>query len=612
MKLHLLLGLSAFLLTLAVTPAVRWMAIAKGWVARPRADRWHKKSTALMGGTAIFIGLSIPLIVAGDFSSMWSVILDPADRAILPSIAVTIWCGAALLFGLGLADDILNLKPQNKLVGQIIVASIVVFLGFRLRWFTSLTLDTMVTLIWIVGITNAFNLLDNMDGLCAGIAMVASLSMAVLYAGTDPAAISVAWIIAGACAAFLVFNFNPASIFMGDCGSLVLGFSIALLSLYHGEFAASRLAAVAVPLLILMVPLLDTTLVTVIRLLSGRKASTGGRDHTSHRLVLMGFSEKNAVLFLYGIGAVAGIAGVFVSRSDTLTSPAAIVPVILATGLMGVYLAQLRVYPEKEFSVLRGRKFTPVLLELTYKRQIIMVALDVGLVSFAYYLAYRLRFDGSDFNYYFKVFLKSLPVIIAVKLVVFYVTGIYRGFWQYISTRDVFQYGRSSLIATLLAITAVTVLFRFKDFSKGVFIIDWVLTTVFLLGTRGSFRFFMETIQRKTLAGDRVVIYGAGRGGELLLRELLNNKRLSLNPVGFVDDDPNKSGKKIQGFPILGCFADLPALIDRHPIQGVLLSFSAKGDASAVQTAIRYCRGNGLFLRKFSIQLEPVDVELLI
>jgi UDP-GlcNAc:undecaprenyl-phosphate GlcNAc-1-phosphate transferase len=114
-------------------------------------------------------------------------------------------------------------------------------------------------------------------------------------------------IIAGSCGAFLVYNFNPASIFMGDCGSLVIGFAIAVLSLYHGEFSTdSRLSAVAVPLLILMVPLLDTTLVTIIRLLSGSKASTGGRDHTSHRLVLMGLSEKSAVLFLYGIGAVSG------------------------------------------------------------------------------------------------------------------------------------------------------------------------------------------------------------------------------------------------------------------------------------------------------------------
>jgi UDP-GlcNAc:undecaprenyl-phosphate GlcNAc-1-phosphate transferase len=117
----------------------------------------------------------------------------------------------------------------------------------------------------------------------------------------------------------------------------------------------------------------------------------------------MGFSEKSAVLFLYGIGAVAGFAGVFVSHSDTMTSPAVIIPIVLAITLMGIYLAQLRVYPEKEFSALRGHKFTPVLIELTYKRQMLMVILDFGLVAFSYYLAYRLRFDGADFNYYFKV-----------------------------------------------------------------------------------------------------------------------------------------------------------------------------------------------------------------
>lgn len=608
MKTYLLLGLTSFAICLATTPVVRLIAIRNGWVARPREDRWHKKTTALFGGIAIFIGLSIPLFIVGDFHTLWNQIIAPGGGEGLPSIAVVICCGATLLFLLGLADDFLNLKPQNKLIGQIIVASMVVFLGFRLNWFSSLTLDTMVTLIWIVGITNAFNLLDNMDGLCAGIAMVSSLSMAVLYSTMNPETFTVALIIAGSCAAFLVYNFNPASIFMGDCGSLVIGFSIAVLSMYHGEFAAgNRLSAFSVPLLILMVPILDTTLVTTIRLLSGRKASTGGRDHTSHRLVLMGFSEKSTVLFLYGIGGVSGIAGVFVSHSDTMTSPAVIIPIALAIILMGTYLAQLRVYPEKEFSVLRGRKFTPILIELTYKRQMMMVILDFGLVSFSYYLAYRLRFDGSDFNYYFQVFLKSLPVIIAVKMVVFYVTGIYKGFWQYISTRDVFQYVRSSVFATLLAITGVTILFRFEDFSKGVFIIDWILTTLFLLGTRGSFRLFTETMKRKTLAGDRVIIYGAGRGGELLLREILNNKTLNVNPVGFLDDDELKIGKKIQGYPILGSFDKL-AELKKHAIQGVLLSFNGKANAKAQQAAIRYCRQNGLFFRKFSIQLEPVDL----
>jgi UDP-GlcNAc:undecaprenyl-phosphate GlcNAc-1-phosphate transferase len=608
MKPYLLLGLAAFLISLAATPLVRMIAIRNSWVARPREDRWHKKTTALFGGIAIFIGIGIPLFVVGDYQSLWNKIVATGSSGRLPSIAVVILCGATILFVLGLVDDFINLKPHNKLIGQIIVASTVTFLGFRLGWFTSLTLDTVVTLVWIVGITNAFNLLDNMDGLCAGVAMVAALSMAVLYAGYDTTAFSVALIIAGSCGAFLIYNFNPASIFMGDCGSLVIGFAVAVLSLYHGEFAAgSRLTAVAVPLLILMVPLLDTTLVTVIRLLSGRKASTGGRDHTSHRLVLMGLSEKNAVIFLYGIGAVSGIAGIVVSHSDNMTSPAVIIPIILAMTLMGIYLAQLRVYPEKEFSALRGRKFTPVLIQLTYKRQMMMVILDFGLVSFSYYLAYRLRFDGYAFNYYFQVFLKSLPVIIAVKMVVFYVTGIYRGFWQYLSTRDVFQYIRSSLIATLLAIASVTLLFRFKDFSKGVFIIDWILTTVFLLGTRGSFRFFTETMKRKTLAGDHVIIYGAGQGGELLLREILNNKALNINPVGFIDDDPLKVGKKIQGYPIWGSFDQLSELRKKNPVRGLLLSFNSEANAKAYQSAIGYCRQNGLFLRKFSIQLEPVD-----
>ncbi len=605
-------GAAAFLISLAMTPVVRLMAIRGGWVARPREDRWHQKTTALLGGVAIFLGIGIPVWIAGDIPTILIAGFRSRQFEQWIGLSTVIFSGVTFLFFLGLIDDFVSLRPQTKLIGQITMASLVTFLGFRLYWFESLTLDTMFTLIWIVGITNAFNLLDNMDGLCAGVAMVCALSMALLFNGINPQAAGLSLIMAGACAGFLVYNFNPASIFMGDCGSLVIGFSAAVLSLQYGESAdTNRISAFAVPVLLLMVPLLDTTLVTVIRLLSGRKASTGGRDHTSHRLVLMGFSERQAVLFLYCIGAVSGISAVFVSRSDSLTSPAAIIPVVVSTVLMGVYLSQLRVYPEKEFSVLRGHKFTPVLIELTYKRQLAMIILDFGLVAFAYYLGYRLRFEGEEFAYYFKVFLKSLPVIIPTKLIVFYLSGIYKGFWQYISTRDVYLYIRGSTVATILAIACVTILYRFEDFSKGVFIIDWLLTTVFLLGTRGSFRFFTETMKRKTLAGERVVIYGAGQGGELLMREILANKTLSLNPVGFIDDDPLKVGKKIQGYDILGDFQNLPILVDKHAIKGILLSFNGQANQNACHQAMQYCQKNGLFIKKFKIQLEPIDIDPL-
>ena len=338
----------SLILCLAMTPAVRLIAIRKGWIAHPTKERWHKKPTAQLGGVAIYISIAIPLLFASDFQSLLPHFLRKSEVLSTPSVGAVIWLGMTLLFALGLLDDFLSIKPQTKLVGQILVASAVTFLGFRLHWFTSHTLDTIVTIGWIVGIINALNLLDNMDGLCAGIGCITAIFLAVLFSGVQFDAMAAAMITAGCLAGFLVYNFNPASIFMGDCGSLIIGFILAMLSLNISEtHAANALAYYAIPVLLLLVPIFDTTMVTIIRLLSGRKASVGGKDHASHRLVLMGFSEKRAVLFLYGVTFVSGIAAVFVNQNDTITSPAVIIPIFVAILLMGIYLAQLRVYPEK-------------------------------------------------------------------------------------------------------------------------------------------------------------------------------------------------------------------------------------------------------------------------
>ena len=605
------ISIMALCLSVGFTPLVRMIALRRGWVARPKSDRWHKRTTALMGGIAIFGAFVLPVLLLSDFGSLGR-FFTRGNGAGPPSLAATLFCGAAFLFFIGLVDDFKEIKPHSKLIAQILAAAMVTFLGFRLQWFESLTLDTMATLFWIVGITNAFNLIDNMDGLCAGVGLVACLSLAALFRPLAPEAFFLSLALSASLAGFLIFNFNPAKIFMGDCGSLVIGFSISVLALYYVPAgSSSRLAGVAVPLLILLVPIMDTTLVTVIRILSGRKASTGGRDHTSHRLVLIGFSERSAVLFLYAVGAVAGLAANFVNRNDSMTSPMVIVPVGVAIVLMGVYLAQLRIYPEKEFSTLRNRSFTPVLLELTYKRQLLLVALDFVLVAFAYYLSYRLRFSGPDFVHYFKIFLRSLPIIIGCKLTVFFVLGVYRGMWGYISTSDVVLYVGASLAGTLFSIAAVTFIYRFEDFSKGIFLIDWILTTGLLLGVRGSFRVFLETQKRKTLEGDKVVIYGAGRGGELLLREILNNRNLHVIPIGFIDDDMLKTGKNIQGFPILGTFADMAQLHRKYRLSGILISFNdANGHSDAPLADLKaFCRTNGLFLKRFKLDLQNITVE---
>ena len=600
----------SFFLCLALTPLVRLLSIKKGWIAYPAKNRWHKKPTAFLGGVAIYIGIAIPLFFIADFSSILPHIIKTSNHIALPSIGAVIWIGITILFFLGLIDDFIHIKPHTKLVGQILVASMVSFSGFRLHWFSSLTVDTTLTIVWIVGITNAFNLIDNMDGLCAGIGFIAASYLALLYTGILPEAALVSVVIAGALAAFLLYNFNPASIFMGDCGSLFVGFSLSMLCLCYPETGTANLISLyVVPIMILMVPIIDTSMVTLIRILSDRKASVGGKDHTSHRLVLMGLSEKGAVVLLYGIGAVSGMSALFVSKSDSLTSPAVIIPLVLSIILMGIYLAQIRVYPEKEFSLLRGKSYTPILMELTYKRQFMLVILDFCLIAFAYYLSYRLRFDSNEFFVYFKVFLHSLPAIIVCKFAAFFVMGIYRGVWGYMSTNDVLVYLKALSLGSIMSVVTVRYIYRFETFSKGIFVIDWFLTTGFLLGSRVSFLFFRDTMKRKILAGKTVLIYGAGRGGEILLREILNNKKLKIKPVGFIDDDELKTGKTLQGYPILGAFKDIGFHLNNYKISGMLISFNNK-DPQKLEAIKDFCKANHLFLKQFSIHLEDVTLEI--
>lgn len=602
-----LLPLFSFILCLSFTPLVRHLARKKDWMSYPSSERWHERPTALLGGIAIYLGCALTLLLSVDFSTLFTQVSLVSGQNMTPPIAPALWIGMTLSFLLGVLDDFIRIKPHTKLVGQILIASLTVFLGFRLHWFTSMTVDTTLTIVWIVGITNAFNLIDNMDGLCAGIGFIAAAYLAFMFYETAPAAAMCATVLAGALFAFLFFNSSPATIFMGDSGSLMIGYSLAVLSLYYAEAVpANPLASYAVPIMVLMVPILDTTLVTLIRLLSGRKASVGGKDHTSHRLVLMGLTEKGAVRFLYLTGLVSGFAAVFVSRHDSMTSPAVIIPMTLAILLMGIFLAQLRVYPEKEFSVLRDRAYTPILLELTYKKQLLLVMLDFSLISFSYYLAYRLRFSESEFAHYFALFLRTLPAIIACKLLAFFIIGVYRGIWGYMSANDVYVHLKASTLATLMSMAVVTLFYRFEGFSKGVFIIDWLITTGLLLGTRGSFRIFLDITKRKTLSGENILIYGAGRGGEILLREILNNPRLHLRPVGFLDDDVLKIGKKLQGYPILGSFADLYRLVGEHSPDGLLISFNHMGKEK-IESIKTVCRSNGLFVKTFAIKLMDIE-----
>jgi len=592
---NIIAPLVSFALAAALTPVVRSLARRWGFVAKPKTDRWHKRPTAMMGGVAIWVAvIATDLALVPHTSAEWVVL-----------------GASSFLFLVGLADDWLHIKPYQKLIGQVIGAAAVVNYGLLLPWTRWLPANMVITIFWLIGITNAINLLDNMDGLATGIAAIASafLTFNFFAAGQTTEAMMLG-VFTAALVGFLIYNSNPASIFMGDSGSMFIGFflsSAALINLAGGRSRAF-VPVLAVPILVLFIPIFDTTFVTILRKLSGRAASQGGRDHTSHRLVALGLSEKRAVLLLYGLAALSGLLAVFVRQLKPDVSIALLAAFTLALTLLGVYLAGVKGYDEEE--QVRGENDSALyafLIDFSYKRRIFEVLLDVILVVLAYWSAYALKFGPFSDSPAWKLFLRTLPVLVVLRLAAFLVFGVYRGIWRYTSMDDLLAFAKAVAAGSILSMLVILFRFRFQGFSRAVFLVDALMMLLLLAGSRVAFRFFRKVLPSGAVAnGRRVLIYGAGDAGELLLRELLNNRDLSYAPVGFMDDDATKHGKLIHGYRVFGGNGLLPKLIRQHDVEQVLIS-TPRVSPERIAEILSQCESLNVELRRLSIKLEAIS-----
>jgi UDP-GlcNAc:undecaprenyl-phosphate GlcNAc-1-phosphate transferase len=585
----------AAILALVLTPLVRVLARRIGMVAKPKTDRWHKKPTAMLGGVAIWLSVVISYLVFIPRTTYgWVVIY-----------------ASTFLFLVGLVDDILHTKPYQKLIGQVMGSAFVIYYGLSLPWTHYSALNVAITIFWLIGVTNALNLLDNMDGLATGIAVIASgfLALSFLSTGQFTEALMLATF-AAALLGFLVYNSNPASIFMGDSGSMFIGFFLASAALVNvsGGRSRSLLPVLAVPILVLFIPIFDTTFVTILRKFSGRAASRGGRDHTSHRLVALGMSERHAVWMLYAFAALSGVLALLVQRVKLDVSLAAIAGFTVLLTLIGVYLAGVKVYDEtEEMLALRDNSPYAFLIDLSYKRRIFEVLLDVILILLSYWCAYAVKFGALSGSTAWKLFLRTLPVLVFVKMAAFLVMGVYRGIWRYTSLDDLIVFAKAVVLSSVLSVLAILFAFRFEGFSRTIFIIDGVLMFLFLAGSRMAFRLFRQVMPVPGASeGRRVLIYGAGDGGELLLRELQNNRGLKYAPVGFVDDDPAKYGKVIHGLKVYGGNGDLSAICRQHSIDEVLISSSRMTD-ERLQEILGFCRGQEIAVKRMRITIEDLS-----
>ncbi len=468
--------LASFLVAVALVPISKRIAHHYGVVAHPRLDRWHRGSIPMLGGLAIAGGIAIGAAITG----VASMILVPIATAMFMS-------------AVGLVDDVLALKPSTKLIAQIAAASVLVYFDYRLNWIDSRLIDSVLTMVWVIGLTNAFNLLDNMDGLCAGTALVVAVMMTASLAtgaAAERAEVQILFLLllAGAVAGFLVYNFPPASIFMGDCGSLLLGFSLAMLTLGQEGVRGSRadvLSAIAGPVFVLLIPIFDTTLVTIGRLASGRSPAMGGRDHTSHRLVAIGLSERKAVAVLWGLAGVGGLIAMLLRNLQDGLSLAAGGLFIVLMGSFAIYLLRVRVYDETQVNLMR---VTPLFGELMYKRRLVEVVADGVLAFGAFYLANRWWFPPEDFLRNAENFYQSLPVVMAAQLVAFFIVGFYREQWQYRGRwKEFLRLAHGVSLGAVAALLFTIVIFQYYPHSIAVFVTHAIVLLALITGTRVVF-----------------------------------------------------------------------------------------------------------------------------
>ena len=559
-------ALTAFTISFALTPVVRRTAVRCGWVTRPVEERWGRRIVARLGGVAMFLGFLAAVL-------LWVPLRPPVLGLLV---------GTALVFVLGLLDDLRRMPPYTKLIGQLLIGCVVVLSGIHIELIQWSWLSIPLSVFWFVLVMNAFNLLDNMDGLAAGVGAIAA-GFCTWHAALSQQwiVVSLGMILCGACLGFLLFNFPPAKIYMGDSGSHLLGLSLAVLALMGSwRHSTQLLSVLAVPVLVLAVPIFDTCFVTIQRLRHRQHPFAGGTDHISHRLAVLGLKPRQVVVALYGISACLGFLSIVSATLKPLPTLAIWFSVLTALVLFGRYLAQVKVYrleqqPLLGQSPLRVTKpTTRIETMLFHKRRLLEILIDFCLISSAYVFAYLLRFEGLLTGDLQQLIVKSLPIILVIKLTCFTTYGLYRGVWRYLGLSDIIAIFKAVTLGSILSSLVLLYLWRFEGFSRSTLIIDWMLSALAVGGARVVERLLDEWVRGMTPEGQAVLIIGAGETGAHVLRSLKYEEKGKRRVIGFLDDDPGKHGNRILGTPVLGGRGRLSAVLDAFQVRQVLIAIS--------------------------------------
>ena len=591
------IALSAGLL---LVPFVRWLSFRTGKVSQPRSDRWHRQPTPRLGGVGMFGAWAIALLI---FAALGGA------QALLERWPLLL--AAVVMFILGFYDDLREVTPPVKLVAQLAAALLVILAGgLVIRFFPWPVANILLTFFWLIGITNAVNLLDNMDGIAAGVALIASLFLAAyFYQLGDSGLLALTLALAGGVLGFLIFNFPPARIFMGDGGSMFLGFTLATLAIARSTQASNVAAILGVPVLLFLAPILDTTMVTVTRLLRGQSPAQGGTDHSTHRLVAFGLSGRQVALVVYGVAILGGLAGAALEALRYELSLVLVPPVIIVLSLLTAYLGRLKVVSSQPRQA-APEGLSRVLKTLTYRQRLFEMLLDLGLIGISYYVAYWVIYGRDMTSISMALFLHSWPLALIGGYLAFYLSGVYRMIWGHWGARELARQGLAALAAAII-VALGTALDRQSVYPPSVFVLHAIFLFVGLAGSRALFAVLdvlagISAQRRQAAAGEshRVLIYGASEAGVQALRWLEQSPDLCLQAVAFLDEDAGLWQRRMEGLTVVGGAQQAAQCLQERAAVGILLAVIP--ETETLVSLRLACRAQGAWLKMIRIELEEI------
>ncbi len=570
---------------LVLTPWVMRLAARVGAIDLPNQRKVHKTPTPRMGGVAVFLSLAVGLGVLA--------ILKPT---LLTSTWLAGWDGLLLfvalvsVVALGISDDIKNLKPLHKFAGQLVLALIVYFSGFGISIdrtvfagtvFSLGVFDLPLTLLWIVGVTNALNLIDGLDGLASGVAMIAALTMApIAFLQGDIATAVVTILLSGALLGFLRYNFNPAKIFLGDSGSLFLGFILSILALKSSTKASTGFA-ILIPILALGLPIMDTFLSMARRFLNSFLPENAGarklkdtlkfifqpdKGHVHHRLISQGFTTRKAVVALYAFSSILGIGAFAITFASSQTASL----ILLGVGL--VVFVGVRQLRYREMAVLNNGVLLPLYDKPIMNRESMQGFFDLGFILLSFGLASALV-DGQNLpNTGGEEFLRRIALIGLLQLGVFILAGHQKRTYQFFGLGDALRTVKTILLAVGVSgvgLWAMSKEFRYQDWM--ILVDDLFFLTAMTIGMSLSYRVLHFLTSKQRVGAKGVLLYGADNTGSLVLDRVMSTNLENWKPVGFLDDNPALEGRFLNGFPIFGGHWSLPKVLRENRISEIII-----------------------------------------